>query len=91
MSRPMASMTNRYHSIYDRAISVGEYFSFNNTTIRKTAKAFGVSKSTIAKDLARLETYRLSLWTCCRAVIANNLAYRAIRGGLAVKAKYSKK
>ena len=91
MSRPMASMAARYRSIYDRAILVGEYFSFNDATLRQTAKRFGISKSTVAKDIERLETYRWNLWCCCRAVIANNLAYRAIRGGLAVKAKYAKK
>ena len=59
------------------------------TTVRAAAKKFGVSKSTVHKDLSeRLPLYDRALYTQVKAVLEENKAQRHIRGGLATRKKY---
>lgn len=65
------------------------YLIENRTTVRDAAKKFGVSKSTVHKDLSeRLPLYDRALYTQVKAVLEENKAQRHIRGGLATRKKY---
>ena len=65
------------------------YLIENRTTVRTAAKKFGVSKSTVHKDLSeRLPLYDRALYTQVKAVLEENKAQRHIRGGLATRKKY---
>ena len=73
----------------DRAIILGQYILDNNATVRATAKKFGISKSTVHKDVTeRLETINKTLARQARKVLDINKSERHIRGGLATKEKY---
>ncbi|MBQ9122495.1 MAG: sporulation transcriptional regulator SpoIIID [Lachnospiraceae bacterium] len=75
--------------IEERAISIGVYITTNNATVRQTAKAFGVSKSTVHKDVTdRLAQLNPSLASEARKVLDVNKSERHIRGGMATKEKY---
>ena len=75
--------------IEERAMGIGAYIIENNATVRQTAKAFGVSKSTVHKDcVERLVMINPSLASQVRKVLNANKAERHIRGGLATKEKY---
>ena len=77
--------------IEERAIVVAKYILEKNTTVRQTAKTFGVSKSTIHKDVTeRLEEINPSLAKEVKKVLEKNKSERHIRGGLATKLKYDK-
>ncbi len=77
--------------IEERAIIVAKYILEKNTTVRQTAKTFGVSKSTIHKDVTeRLEEINPSLAQEVKKVLEKNKSERHIRGGLATKKKYQK-
>lgn len=72
-----------------RAQKLAVYILENRTTIRAAAKHFGVSKSTVHKDLSeRLETYDRVLYQQVKTVLEQNKAERHIRGGLATRRKY---
>ena len=61
----------------------------NKATVRAAAARFGVSKSTVHKDMSeRLEQIDRSLWLRVRAILELNKAERHIRGGLATRKKY---
>ena len=78
--------------IEERAIEVANYIIRYNATVRQTAKLFGVSKSTIHKDITdRVEKLDPDLARSVRQVLEINKAERHIRGGLATKEKYMKK
>ena len=80
----------RYH-IEERAIVVAKYILEKNTTVRQTAKTFGVSKSTIHKDVTeRLEEINPTLAKEVKMVLEKNKSERHIRGGMATKLKYEK-
>ncbi|MBR1691580.1 MAG: sporulation transcriptional regulator SpoIIID [Lachnospiraceae bacterium] len=75
--------------IEERAINIATYIIENNATVRQTAKQFGVSKSTVHKDVTeRLETVNKALAQEARKVLDINKSERHIRGGLATKEKY---
>ena len=75
--------------IEERAISIANYIIDSNATVRQTAKAFGVSKSTVHKDVAeRLRSVDMGLYKEVSSVLAVNKAQRHIRGGMATKRKY---
>ena len=79
-------------SVDDRAAMLGEYIVQNKATVRRAAKQFGVSKSTVHKDVAeRLRHVNLALYKEVRDVLAVNKAQRHIRGGMATKRKYEHK
>ena len=75
--------------IEERAIEIAYYIIDNNATVRQTAKAFGISKSTVHKDVTeRLTQINHSLAIQARHVLDMNKSERHIRGGLATKQKY---
>ena len=77
--------------IEERAIVVAKYILEKNTTVRQTAKTFGVSKSTIHKDVTeRLEEINPTLAKAVKKVLEKNKSERNIRGGMATKLKYEK-
>lgn len=77
---------------WDRSVELAEYIIENNSTVRATAKIFGISKSTVHKDLTeRLRKVNPELWRQVRKVLDLNKQERHIRGGLATKEKYKLK
>jgi len=75
--------------IEERAIDIANYIIENNTTVRQTAKQFGISKSTVHKDVTeRLMQINPTLAIQARKVLDLNKSERHIRGGLATKDKY---
>lgn len=72
-----------------RACDLAEYLLANNTTVRAAANQFGVSKSTVHKDLTeRLEKINPALYQQVRQLLDRNKAERHIRGGMATRRKY---
>jgi len=75
--------------IEERAISIANYIIDNNATVRQTAKEFGISKSTVHKDVTdRLMQVNPTLAKQARKVLDVNKQERHIRGGLATREKY---
>ena len=77
-------------SIEERAINLAHYIIDSKDTVRGTAKKFGISKSTVHKDVSeRLKKINPILAHEVRIVLDENKAERHIRGGMATKLKYS--
>ncbi|MCG8502750.1 MAG: sporulation transcriptional regulator SpoIIID [Firmicutes bacterium] len=77
--------------IEERTVMLAEYIIHNKTTVRETAKRFGISKSTVHKDVTeRLLKINPQLAKSAKKVLEENKAERHIRGGLATKRKYKK-
>ena len=77
-------------SIEDRATLLAHYIIETKDTVRSTAKKFGVSKSTVHKDVSdRLLKINPVLAKQVREILDENKAERHIRGGMATKLKYS--
>ena len=75
--------------IEERAVKMAQYIVDNKATVRQTAKAFGISKSTVHKDVTqRLIHINPVLAARARKVLDVNKSERHIRGGLATKEKY---
>ena len=75
--------------IEERAIDIANYIIENNATVRQTAVQFGISKSTVHKDVTeRLEQINPSLAAQARKVLDVNKSERHIRGGMATREKY---
>ena len=75
--------------IEERAGEIAAYIIENNTTVRQAAKHFGISKSTVHKDVTeRLERINTSMAAEARKILDVNKSERHIRGGLATKEKY---
>jgi putative DeoR family transcriptional regulator (stage III sporulation protein D) len=76
--------------IEERAIEVANFIILSNATVRETAKKFGISKSTVHKDVTdRLVKINPKLAREARKVLEVNKSERHIRGGLATKEKYT--
>ena len=76
-------------TIEERACELAVYIIETGATVRAAAQHFGISKSTVHKDLIqRLPQYNKSLYLQVRQVLDTNKAQRHIRGGLATKRKY---
>ncbi len=76
--------------IEERAVRLAEYITENRATVRAAAKKFGVSKSTVHKDVTeRLENVSPALYERVRALLDENKAERHIRGGQATKEKFA--
>ena len=72
-----------------RACELAVYIIENHATVRSTAKHFGISKSTVHKDMTqRLRYYNKDLYIKVRNILETNKAQRHIRGGMATKEKY---
>lgn len=81
-----------YNDIEERACDVARYIVENKSTVRAAAKEFGISKSTVHKDITqRLEKVNPSLFDQVRVLLDTNKAERHIRGGLATRRKYKGK
>lgn len=79
-------------SIEERAIELAQYIIDTKDTVRGAAKKFGISKSTVHKDVSdRLTKINPRLAYEVRIILDENKAERHIRGGMATKLKYSKK
>ena len=77
--------------IEERAAEIACYIIENNATVRSTAKAFGISKSTVHKDISeRLKEVNLELYLKVREILLCNKEQRHIRGGIATREKYRK-
>ena len=75
--------------IEERAVAIANYIIDHNATVRQTAKKFGISKSTVHKDLSeRLPVYNRTLYLQVKEILEENKAQRHIRGGLATRRKY---
>ena len=76
--------------IEERALEIGEYIIEEGATVRQAARRFGISKSTVHKDVTeRLAQVNPSLAAEARKVLDVNKSERHIRGGLATKEKYA--
>ena len=76
-------------SIEERAISLAQYIIDSKDTVRGAAKKFGISKSTVHKDVSeRLLKINAALAREVRIILDANKAERHIRGGKATKLKY---
>lgn len=80
----------RNGSIEERAINLAHYIIDSKDTVRGAARKFGVSKSTVHKDVSeRLLKINPMLAHEVREILDENKAERHIRGGMATKLKYS--
>ncbi|MBO4915519.1 MAG: sporulation transcriptional regulator SpoIIID [Oscillospiraceae bacterium] len=76
-------------NIEERACALAAYIIENRATVRAAAKKFGVSKSTVHKDLRdRLPGVNRTLYEQVRGILDENKAERHIRGGIATQKKY---
>lgn len=75
--------------IHMRILEEGEYIVETGSTVRAAAEHFGISKSSVHKDMTeRLAAIDKGLYEEVRRVLDKNLSERHIRGGLATKHKY---
>ncbi len=73
----------------ERACQLALYIIENQATVRAAAGKFGISKSTVHKDLSeRLPTFNRPLYVQVKRILEQNKAERHIRGGLATRRKY---
>ena len=76
-------------TIEQRSCELAVYIIETGATVRAAAKHFGISKSTVHKDLQqRLPQYNVALYTQVRQVLDLNKQQRHIRGGMATRQKY---
>jgi putative DeoR family transcriptional regulator (stage III sporulation protein D) len=76
-------------NIEERAVELAQYIIENRATVRSAAAKFGISKSTVHKDLAeRLPHLNKALYLQVKSVLEENKAERHIRGGMATRRKY---
>ena len=79
------------YTIEDRACQLAVYIIETGATVRAAARKFGISKSTVHKDLSqRLPQCNKHLYAQVRKVLDENKAQRHIRGGIATQKKYRK-
>ena len=75
-----------------RACELAVYIIETGATVRMAAQHFGVSKSTVHKDIAfRLRQLNPALFSAARAVLDKNKQERHIRGGMATREKYARR
>jgi putative DeoR family transcriptional regulator (stage III sporulation protein D) len=77
------------YSIEERCVILANYLVDNKATVRAVAKAFGVSKSTVHKDVTQvLKNVDKNLYLKVKEILEINKSERHIRGGQATRAKY---
>ena len=85
----MRGVVSIKENLEQRAEELALYLIENRTTVRAAAKKFGISKSTVHKDLSeRLPLYNRPLWLQVKEILEENKAQRHIRGGMATRRKY---
>ena len=73
----------------ERGERLAQYIIENRTTVRAAAQKFGISKSTVHKDISeRLPQFNRVLYLQVKEVLEVNKAQRHIRGGIATRKKY---
>lgn len=73
----------------ERAVVLAQYIIENNATVRQAAGKYGISKSTVHKDVTqRLKQVNPGLWEQVESILQKNKQERHIRGGMATKKKY---
>ena len=73
----------------ERVCELAVFIIDNKTTVRAAARQFGISKSTVHKDISeRLKDINPSLYSQVKEILEINKAERHIRGGLATRKKY---
>ena len=78
-----------YDEQKERPVILGEYIIETRSTVRAAAKKFGISKSTVHKDLTvKLPKISPSMFPAVKEILETNKRERHIRGGLATKHKY---
>ena len=78
--------------IEERVLETAEYIIENKATVRQCAKRFGISKSTVHKDVSeRLKQINPQMASQARNVLDQNKKERHIRGGMATREKYLSK
>lgn len=78
-------------TVDQRAVVLGRYIVDTGATVRSCAKKYGISKSTVHKDVSdRLKKLDPDLYKGVKIVLDKNKAERHIRGGIATKNKYKK-
>lgn len=76
-------------NIEERAVALAQYIIEHRATVRAAAGKFGISKSTVHKDLSeRLPWLNQTLYREAKAILEENKAERHIRGGIATRKKY---
>jgi len=76
-------------NIEERACEVAAYIIESKATVRAAAQKYGISKSTVHKDLSeRLRIYNPPLYAAVKEVLDENKAQRHLRGGMATRKKY---
>ncbi|MBO7404012.1 MAG: sporulation transcriptional regulator SpoIIID [Clostridia bacterium] len=74
---------------YERCAALGQYIAENRATVREAAAQFGVSKSTVHKDVTeKLRRDNPALYAAVAEILAQNKAERHLRGGEATRQKY---
>ena len=85
----MGSVARVKGNIEERACRLALYIIENKATVRAAAQRFGISKSTVHKDLSeRLPAFNQPLYLQVKGVLDENKAERHIRGGIATRRKY---
>jgi len=80
------------YSIEERCVILARYLIDNKSTVRAVAKEFGVSKSTVHKDVTQvLKDVDVSLYKRVKEILEINKSERHIRGGEATRIKYINK
>lgn len=80
-----------FDCIEERTVNLANYIIENRCTVREAAKYFGISKSTVHKDITqRLRKINLSLANATQEILQENKQERHIRGGYATREKYRK-
>ncbi|MBQ9468173.1 MAG: sporulation transcriptional regulator SpoIIID [Clostridia bacterium] len=85
-------MNYNFDSVRQRCLVEAEYMICNGATVRATATALGISKSTVHKDVrVRLRSYDRALYEQALEVLMKNKDERHLRGGEATRIKYLKR
>ncbi len=76
-------------AVEERAVQLGEYIVHTGSTVRVCAKKYGISKSTVHKDVSqRLKKLDPVLYSQVKHILEINKSERHIRGGMATRRKY---
>lgn len=91
MTRQQEEANDVHDYIKERTIRIGQHIIDTKKTVRTIAKEFGVSKSTVHKDLTeRLPELNPDLAIKVKEILEHHKAIRHLRGGAATKRKYEK-
>ncbi len=89
VGKPRLGVLRVKERIEERAVTLAQYIIESGATVRAAAARFGLSKSTVHKDISeRLAQLRPALYEQAKAVLERNKAQRHLRGGAATRRKY---